>query len=144
MSHDIFVQAHLNGGWQQIPTEEVLACFAPFIKQREDTFVDLEFDEYNSSTLYFEATRPTRTGFMLNRPCGDERLFECVFKVMHLGNFVLYEGGPERFIVLKEETIAHMPKDMVEALGEANITPDFESFMDAYRKGWDALEEGEE
>jgi hypothetical protein len=37
--------------------------------------------------------------------------------------------------VLKEETIAHMPKDMVEALGEAKIATDYESFRDAYRAG---------
>jgi hypothetical protein len=89
MSHDIFVQAHLNGGWQQIPTDEMLECFAPFIELKEDTFVDLEFSDVDSSTLYFHANEPTCTGFMLSHPCGDERLFECVFQVMRLGNFVL-------------------------------------------------------
>lgn len=129
MSDDIFVQAHVKGDAQEIPTGDVLACFVPFIMHQEEDFIDLLFDEENTCTIFLDTNSPTVTDLLIERPCGDERLFECVYRVMQLGNFVLYQGEGERFIVLKEDTIAHLPEGMAEALGEAKIAPDQDSFL---------------
>jgi hypothetical protein len=132
MSHDIFLQAHMHGGSQKILTSEVLKCFSEFIAYKHPTYIDVEFTEEDSSTIFFKTTRKTITGMMVNRPCGDRGLARCLFRVMQLGNFVLFEGGAERFIVLREEVIPHLPEGMAEALGEARITPDIDSFIEAY------------
>jgi len=132
MGHSIFLQAHSQGGSQNIPTSEVLACFSPFITAKEDAFIDLEFTETDSCTVFFDTTSPSINHLMVSRPCGDKQLYRCIFQVMKLGNFVLFEPSVDRFIVLREEVIAHLPEGMAEALGEARIAANWESFIEAY------------
>ncbi len=132
MGHSIFLQAHFQGGSQNIPTSDVLACFSPFITARKDAWIDLQFTETDSCTIYFDTTSPSINHLMVSRPCGDKQLFCCLFQVMKLGNFVLFEPGVDRFIVLREEVIAHLPEGMAEALGKARVAPDIESFLEAY------------
>lgn len=132
MGHDIFLQAHVQGESQDIPTSNVLECFSQFITYKEDAFVDLQFTETDSCTIFFDTTSPSISSLMVSRPCGDERLARCLFRVMELGNFVLLEPGRDGFIVLRQEVIAHFPEGMAEALGEARIAPDIASFIEAY------------
>ena len=131
MGHEIFLQAHFQGGSQSIPTSDVLACFSPFITARKDAWMDLEFTETDSCTVYFDTTSPSISHLMVSRPCGDKQLFRCIFQVMKLGNFVLFEPGVDRFIC-REEVIPHLPEGMAEALGEARIAANWESFIEAY------------
>lgn len=132
MGHSIFLQAHSQGGSQSIPTSEVLACFSKFITYREEAYIDLQFTETDSCTVFFDTTSPSISHLMVSRPCGDRGLAQCLFQVMTLGNFVLFEPGVDRFIVLREEVIAHLPEGMAEALGEARIAANWESFIEAY------------
>jgi hypothetical protein len=132
MGHDIFLQAHVQGGSQNIPTSEVLACFSRFITAKEDVSIELQFTEVDSCTIYLETTSPNIDNLMVSRPCGDRKLAECLFRVMQLGNFVLFEPDCDRFIVLRAEVIAHLPEGMAESLGEARVAPDIESFIEAY------------
>ncbi|MGO9572644.1 MAG: hypothetical protein ACLP5H_34440 [Desulfomonilaceae bacterium] len=143
MGHAIFLQSHIQGGSQNITTSKVLACFSQFITYREDALIRLQFTETDSCTIFFDTTNPSIDNLMVSRPCGDKRLFQCIFQVMKLGNFVLFEPGIDRFIVLREEVIAHLPEGMAEALGEARIAANIESFIEAYEKPvtWDGTRE---
>jgi len=132
MGHAIFLQAHFQGGSQNIPTSEVLACFSPFITAKEDAFIDLQFTDTDSCTIYFDTASPSIDHLMVSRPCGDRGLAQCLFQVMKLGNFVLFEPSVDRFLVLREEVIAHLPEGMAEALGKARIVDTIESFIKAY------------
>jgi hypothetical protein len=132
MSHDVYIQAHLNGGSQYVQTSDILRCFSVFIADMDDRWIEVQFDEDASSTVFLDTKAPTECAILVNRPCGDRQLTRCLYCVMQLGNFVLFEPGVDRFIVLREETLAHLPEGMAEALGEAWIAPDVESFIDAY------------
>ena len=116
MGHSIFLQAHFQGGSQNILTSEVLACFSQFITYREQSFIDLQFTETDSCTVFFDTTSPNIDHLTVSRPCGDRGLAQCLFQVMKLGDFVLFEPGVDRFIVLREEVIPHLPEGMAEAL----------------------------
>ena len=135
MGHSLHLQAHINGGSQEIPTKEVLACFSEFIAAQDDTAIYLEFSEEDSCTIYLCTTGPSIDHLTVSRPCGDDRLPECLFQVMQLGNFVFFEPGADRFIIPDEAVIQHMPEGMAEALGTAWIATDLDSFMKAYYSG---------
>jgi hypothetical protein len=135
MSHSLYLQAHINGGSQEIPTKEVLACFSEFIAAQDDSAIYLEFSPGDSCTIYLDTTSPSIEGLTVSRPCGDDRLPESLFRVMQLGNFVFFEPGGDRFIIPDEAVIQHMPEGMAEALGKAWIATDLDSFMEAYNAG---------
>lgn len=132
MSVDVFVQAFLNGQPQAVPTADVLACFEGFITKRHDSYFDVEFGPADSSTVFFDTTAPTTDGLMINRPCGDRRLSECLFRVMRLGNFIVFVPGEDAPWVLSEATVVHLPADMLECLGPPIVAPDLESFVLAF------------
>lgn len=134
MGANIFLQAHVNGGSQDIPTKDVLDCFAGFIAAQEDTFIELEFEEQESCTIFMDTTGPNIDNLMVSRPCSDDVLGPYLFRIMLLGNFVLFAPGLDSFIVSNEDVIGHMPEGMAEALGEARIASDLESFMKAYKQ----------
>ena len=107
---------------QNIPTSEVLACFSPFITARRGMLDRPRITETESCTIYFDTTSQSINHLMVSRPCGDTQLFRCIFQVMKLGNFVLFEPGVDRIHwYCGKEVIAHLPEGMAEALGEARI-----------------------
>ncbi len=134
MGHDIFIQAHLHGGDQKIPTEDILKCFSPFITERQDTFVELKFTDLDSSTIFLHTTSSHTTALMVSRPCGDDRLAEGLFQIMGLGNFALFQADCDVLIVLREETVSHLPEGMVESFARVRVAPDLESFIEAWEK----------
>lgn len=132
MSYEYYLQAHLNQDCQQIPTESILAIFIDHIATKDETYIDLEFEEGNSCTIYMDTTSSTIDGLMISRPCDSRRLGECLYQVMLLGNFVFYEPDGKGPIVVNPETEAHLPFDMVESLGKLAISKSKEGFLELY------------
>jgi len=131
MGANIFLQAHVDGGSQEIPTKDVLDCFSGFIAAQEDTFIEVVFANDDSCTIFMDTTASTIDSLMVSRPCSEDVLGPCLFRVMKLGNFVLFAPGLDGFIASNEEVIGHMPDGMAEDLGEARIASDLASFMRA-------------
>ena len=132
MGRDVFLQAYIGGGSQEIATRDVLACFSDYVTHMNKTFVDVRFTGADSCTIFVDTTSPSIDTLMVSRPCRDARLAHCLFRVMRLGNFVLFEPGSDRFIALRDEVIEHLPEGMAEGLGELRATPDIESFIEAF------------
>ena len=132
MSYEYFLQAHLNQDFQEILTESILTIFKDYITARDQRYIDLEFEEGNSCTIYIDTTSPTTTGFMISRPCYSRRLAECLYQVMLLGNFVFYEPDGKAPIIIHPATEEHLPTDMVEALGKPAIGESKERFLELY------------
>ena len=72
MSYEYFLQAHLDQGSQEISTESILAIFSKYIIAKDQTYIDLKFDEENSCTIYIDTNDSTVSGFMVSRPCGSK------------------------------------------------------------------------
>ncbi|TDX00632.1 hypothetical protein [Dinghuibacter silviterrae] len=131
MSYEYFLQAHVKGAPQGIPTERILEVFKDYIVAKEETFIDLEFSEGNSCSIYLETEEPNNSGFMISRPCGD-KLGECLYAVMLLGNFVFFEPDGFQMIVVAPDVEAHLPEDMVASLGKPVVATDLKSFLELY------------
>jgi len=132
MSYEYFLQAHLLGEDQPIATAGIVQIFAPYITHREETFIDLEFDDRNQCTVYFDQESPTTSHITISRPCGDQRLGVCLYEIMQLGNFVFFEPDGKRPILLTQDAIEHMPPDMIESLGNPVIARNKEEFLEFY------------
>lgn len=136
MSHDLFIQAHENGEDQPLKTADVLDCFKGFIESVDELSVRIRFSPEQSSTLFLEAKVETNSGLMINRPCTDNRLVDCLYTVMKLGNCVYYEPGRDYLVVLREATLAHLPEGMADSFGEPRIASSAEEFATNLKSGW--------
>lgn len=132
MSHSYFLQAHLHGGFQDVDTSRVLSVFEPFITERSDTYIDLEFDEQCQCTIYINTTDTSINSLSVNRPCSCKELAKCLFDVMLLGNFVFFEPDGKQPIVLNPVTESHMPEDMINVLGKPAVAKNLDEFWELY------------
>ncbi|PZR08784.1 MAG: hypothetical protein DI539_22475 [Flavobacterium psychrophilum] len=132
MLYEYYLQAHLNQDFQEVSTESVLAIFKDYITAREASYIDLEFEEGNSCTIYMDTTNLMTTGFVISRPCYSRRFGECLYEVMLLGNFVFFEPDGKAPIIISPAAEEHLPIDMVESLGKPAIGKSKESFLELY------------
>ncbi len=132
MSVDTFIQAFESGEPQALRTKDILECFDGVISDRSDSYIDVAFGPHNTSSIYFEVAKDTDTGVTVNRPCGDPGLAKRLYRLMQLGNCVLFTPGEDGFIVISEQAAEHMPDDMKECLGEPEIAGNEEAFVAMY------------
>lgn len=109
-----------------------MKCFSPFIKEKQDTYVEIAFTELDTCTIFLDTKSLHTTALMAGRPCGDDRLAEGLFQIMGLGDFALFQGNSDVLIVLREETVLHLPEGMVESFAGVRVAPDLRSFMKAW------------
>lgn len=131
MSYEYFLQAHLHQEAQKIPTEKILSIFKRYIVAKDESSIDLQFDESNSCTIYLDTEEPGNSGFMVSRPCEAE-LGECLYEVMLLGNFAFFEPDGKHIITVSPSVEAHLPKDMMETLGKPVVGESQEDFLKLY------------
>ncbi|WP_343693182.1 hypothetical protein [Chitinophaga sp.] len=131
MSYEYFLQAHLNQGAQEVPTERILSIFSDYIIVKDKTFIDVRFDESNSCTVYMDTEEAYNTGLMVSRPCGG-KLGACLYAVMRLGNFVFYEPDGVHVLVVNAAVIPHLPEDMITALGMPVVGETLDKFLELY------------
>ncbi|MCS3795888.1 hypothetical protein [Niastella sp. OAS944] len=132
MSYEYFLQAHLHQDSQEISTESILAIFSKYIIAKDETYIDLQFDEENRCTIYIDTIDSTVSGFMVSRPCGSKQLGECLYNVMLLGNFVFFEPDGKQPILVNTAAESHLPEDMIEALGRPAVAKSMDEFLELY------------
>jgi hypothetical protein len=132
MSYEYFLQAHIHQDSQLIPTESILSIFRDYTTSKDDTYIELQFDEENSCTIYIDTNDETVDSFMVSRPCYSRQLGECLYKVMLLGNFVFFEPDGKQPIIVNAETESHLPVDMTEAIGKPVVAKSLDDFLELY------------
>lgn len=125
MGQEVFLQSLQETQDHPVATSDILRCFAGFIVATDDRWIDLEFGHEGSCSVYFDTTAETNTGIMVGRPCGCRSLYECLFAVMQLGNFVQIVPGANDIVVVNEEAIPHLPPDM----GTPTVTKTLEEYI---------------
>lgn len=128
MSLDVFLQSFENGNPQGVATTDIVECAREFITEQAETYLELVFGPADSCTLYLDTNEPTVSGITVNRPCGDRRLANVLFRIMQLGNFVLYVPGEDRPLVVHPGTTKHLPDELIEAVGEPIVVTTVEEF----------------
>jgi len=134
MAYEYFLQAHLLQDSQEIATESILSIFKDYISAINDNYIDLKFEEGNRCTIYIDTKDSTVSHLMVSRPCYSRQLGQCLYQVMQLGNFVFFEPDGKQPIILNSAVEAHLPEDMIEALGKPAVAEDLEAFLELYFK----------
>lgn len=120
MSFDLFAQFYEHGAPAAITVDAVRAAFGSYVATSDATHWRLEYDTENRSYIDLSphpSDHSAITGFTVNRPCGDLRLWDGLAAVLCLGNAVLYFPGGRNPLVGSTDAVPHLPPDMIEALG---------------------------
>jgi hypothetical protein len=118
MSYTVFISAFRDGSPLPFPVAPVREAFEPHISGGDSTSWRLRYDDLNSSDVYLhfvDGSSTEITGLSVHRPCGDRRLWDALAAVLRLGPVVLYADFAP--LIFEHATAAHLPKEMVEALG---------------------------
>jgi hypothetical protein len=124
VSFDVFLSVFDHGDLSGIPLSTVRECFGRHVEVAEGAYWKLRYDAENSCNvdLSIDPADPNRVqGLAINRPCGDSRFWNAIFKLLQAGNIVVYFPGGAAPLVASEGVKAHMPPDMVESLGNPII-----------------------
>jgi hypothetical protein len=120
MSFKVYVQSFHRGVFAGIPRQRLRNAFGAHLIETESDYWQLRYDETNSCDLDLAAHDDPGMvrGFTVHRPCSDHRFWDALASILGLGDFVLYFPGCRAPLVARSTTIAHLPPDMVEAMGQ--------------------------
>ena len=121
MSTEWFLQAHVNGRDQPVDAAKIL-----FEIRREKTkewreSIDVFFEDGQFSTFFIDAAASVISSIMVARPVKAVRLNELLFRIMKLGNFILFAPDGAFPIALVADIEAHLPPGMVQGIGAPRI-----------------------
>lgn len=121
MSFEIYVNCFRRGEPGGIPRSAVQAFFPIVDAESEPDYWSVRYDDRNSCQITVtpcDSSHELVTSLCIHRPCGDGRLWDALFSVMKLGAVVLYLPADTPPLVVDNAAIAHLPVEMIEALGD--------------------------
>jgi hypothetical protein len=130
MSTEWFLQAFENKKEQNILIEDVLKILSEYnIEKREhENCIILTLHDNEDIDIYFDLTESTTSHLMVSRPLCHDDLYHVLFKIMKLGNFMLYAADASYTIILNEHIEKDFPDDMIEALGKPKVAENEKAF----------------
>ncbi|MDE2228973.1 MAG: hypothetical protein KGL11_08035 [Alphaproteobacteria bacterium] len=132
MSFDIFVSCYRDGEASTFPRKlaiELLGRFDPGGK--DESHWVLKFPDGGWSEIYVTAG-PRIGGFMVTRSPDSPEFWSGLIEILKRTTSVLYwPGGPP--VVADASVIPHIPKGMIEALGEPVVTTDRDKILELIR-----------
>src|SRR5262245_60923704 len=133
MSFDVYLQCYEYGRAAGIPRTSVRRLFPVIEAQSGRDYWQVRYDELHACTIYlatFAADDQLVSSLTLNRPCGMPQFWDSVLTVMRMGNVVLYFPGCLNPLVANEFVGAHLPADMLEALGRPRCVQSGQEIVD--------------
>jgi len=131
MSFEIYVQAYRNGEQAELPREEVFLLFGDYAVKASPVLWKIYYDSQNSCDIYVNLKSSDESqvnSFTVYRPCNDRRLWNSLFAIIGLGHVALYFSG-SHVLLRSEASVAHIPTDMVDALGGCIVVKDVEEIL---------------
>ncbi len=129
MGLQVFLQSLHHGEDWPVPTADILRCFDGCPTTTGDGSLDLVFALDDSCTIYLDTDADTNTGIMVSRPCGNRKLYESLYAVMKLAHFILIVPGSDGFLVVDQQTLDHVPDEVVASLGEPVVLGSLADFL---------------
>ena len=117
MSTEYYIQGYTDEQPDGIAVADVLAAFGKREGDHDNGFYRLRYDE----NAHCDASLTVRDGLVtaicVHRPCHHQGLYRAIFEVLSKGPYVLFMPGGKAPLVARAEVAAHLPDDMVDALG---------------------------
>jgi hypothetical protein len=127
MSFELFLCCYQDGKPSGIDESRLRAAFGDALisENTEFRYWHLEYgSEINSCDVYItrlENDSSQVTGLTVSRPVAEEGLWQSLFRIMQLGNVILFFPGGRSPLIANERAIRHFPDEMLEALGAPEI-----------------------
>jgi hypothetical protein len=119
MSFEVYLQSFGETERLGLPKDRIRALFPVEEASSEPDYWRLRYDSQNSCDIGVQPlpTDVTKlTGFYVERPCRDIRLWDSLFAVLNMGNAALF--FPESpLIIAKGRSTAGLHEGMMESLG---------------------------
>jgi hypothetical protein len=120
MSFDLYFQPAVHGKPLDISRTQLRSLFPVIEKESEPDYWKIEYDSRNTCHIGLTGSPSANdllASFYVERPCGDSRLWEALFRILNCGAVVLYfPGGPP--IAASDEVMAALAKGTAGSLGE--------------------------
>lgn len=123
MGFSAYLQCFRDGKPAGLPRDMVAAQF-PIGNSSSTDLWQIKYDDENWCDIYVSPDRSNGAkihGLTVDRPCGDLRLWNALYRVMCLGPVVFYFPGSNPLRVAHEATIAQLPADLLEAIGPPRL-----------------------
>ena len=118
MSFEVFMQCFTGGNASGVPATAVRDAFSNFADDSEPNCWHLWYDQANSCHVYVTRSDDLIEALTVDRPCGDGRLWDSIYRVLQLGSWVLYFPAPKPPLIMADPKHAEqLPPDMREVLG---------------------------
>lgn len=133
MGFELFVDSYRDGVPAGIARTAVWSAFAGFVSEIDSRCWHVRYDGQNSCHLYLSEDKmdPGKiTGFMVSRPCGDDRLWTALASILQLGAVVLHFEG-RAALVSDPSNAAHLPEVMIEVFGAPRCISTGSEILDA-------------
>ena len=125
MGFEVFMQRFEHGQPAGVSADIVRALFTHIAADSEPDYWRIKYAKGNSCDVSVtrSAEDPEKiTALTIDRPTSDARLWDSLYGVLKLGNWVLYfPAEPPPIIVAAKSDAGHMPPDMREALGAVRV-----------------------
>ncbi len=120
MSFDLYLACFRAGVPQSFEARILNDVIAPYIARQESRCYVLCFDGPKTSAcdVYVDTKAERISSFSINRPVTDLRLYAALLKVLQTPGTVMYMSGECPPMVGNHHSMAELPQDMVESLGE--------------------------
>ena len=120
MATEWFIQAFENGEEQNILVKDIMNILSDYIIEIGDNNVVIKLSD-EKVNLFFEINEEEISDLTVSRPIENNELLEIIYKIMGLGNFILYAPNGEYPIILKSGIKNELPYDMIEAIGKPKV-----------------------
>lgn len=127
MSFDVFLSCYQNGEPSGVEETLVREAFGEALIGENIEFSSwhLEFGNEIQSCDVFITRLPADPArilsILVSRPVMETRLWESLYRIMQLGNVILFFPGGRSPLFAGEQAVQHFPQDMLEALGQPVI-----------------------
>jgi hypothetical protein len=117
MSFEMVFVCFKEGQQVGLSRQDMLKAFGSFVREDEPDVWVVEYADDEMCEVYVTPTDEDADSikeFMVARPCVDPRLWDALFAIMRLGNVMLLYPGATAAVVASEQTMEHLPPDVME------------------------------
>ena len=135
MSIEWYICAFKNKNEQYVPTDKILEIFSNYKIKKFTDYIEIDFG-YDIVAVFFELTEDKITNLMISRPILNDELKKLLYRIMKLGNFILYSPDGIYPIMVAKDIEKEFPDDMIEVLGDPKIAETEKEFVLLLNKGF--------
>lgn len=118
MSFDLLFGCFTDGNPSRIPRAAVREAFGPCLREESNTSWVVDYGPAGASDIFVNPGPGEITSISVVDPITDPRLWESLFRILQLGNVVLYYPDCSAPMIADDSVAQHLPRAMIESFGD--------------------------